>query len=105
MSPASVVDTASDSPFIILFYAEDQDEEDGEEKEREDVTHSRRKRFAEIKPDLEEDHVRKNYYEHDDMDEIETEIVTFDRKNENEKEDGEFLDEDGNGVKDIDEEA
>ena len=33
----------------------------------------------EISPDLEESHVRRNYYEHDDMNEIETKIVTFDK--------------------------
>ena len=60
----------------------------------------------EITPDLEESHVRRNYYEHDDMNEIETKIVTFDRKDRMRKEGvDKYLDEDGNGIKDIDEEA
>ena len=60
----------------------------------------------EISPDLEESHVRRNYYEHDDMNEIETKIVTFDRKDRMRKEGvDKYLDEDGNGIKDIDEEA
>ena len=60
----------------------------------------------EITPDLEGSHVRRNYYEHDDMNEIETKIVTFDRKDRMRKEGvDKYLDEDGNGIKDIDEEA
>ena len=60
----------------------------------------------EISPDLGERHVRRNYYAHDDMDEIETKIVTFDRKDQRRKEGvDKYLDEDGNGIKDIDEEA
>lgn len=96
----------SDSPFIILFYDEDLEmieEGDGDGK---DSAHSRKKRFVEISPELEESHVKRNYYQHDDMDEIETKIVTFDREDERKGEGGDhFLDEDGNGVKDIDEEA
>ena len=60
----------------------------------------------EISPDLKESHVRRNYYEHDDVDKIETKIVTFDRKDQRRKEGvDKYLDEDGNGIKDIDEEA
>ena len=78
---------------------------DGDE-EVEDNTHSRRKRFVEISPDLEENPVRRNFYKHDNTDEIETKIVPFDRNHEIGKErDDKFLDEDGNGIKDIDEEA
>ena len=84
--------------------AEEGDED--EEKEKEDNSHSRKKRFVEISPDLEESQGRRNFYEHDNTDEIETKIVPFDQKEENRKEsDSKFLDEDGNGVKDIDEEA
>ena len=96
----------SDSPFIILFYDEDLEmieEGDGDGK---DSARSRKKRFVEISPELEESHVKRNYYQHDDMDEIETKIVTFDREDERNGEGGDhFIDEDGNGVKDIDEEA
>ena len=107
LAPSSVVDTVSDSPFIILFYGPEMAEEGDEDEEKEDsIIHSRRKRFVEISPDLEESHVRRNFYEHDKRDEIETKIVPFDQKEENRKEsDSKFLDEDGNGVKDIDEEA
>ena len=78
---------------------------DGDE-EMEDSPHSRRKRFVEISPDLEENPVRRNFYKHDNTDEIETKIVPFDRNHEIGKErDDKFLDEDGNGIKDIDEEA
>ena len=81
------------------------EEENGDE-EMEDNSHSRKKRFVEIRPDLEESQGRRNFYEHDNTDEIETKIVPFDQKEENRKEsDSKFLDEDGNGVKDIDEEA
>lgn len=61
----------------------------------------------EISPDLlEESQVRRNFYQHDNTDGIETKIVPFDQKEESGKEsDNKFLDEDGNGVKDIDEEA
>ena len=79
--------------------------EEGDRDEK-DSAHARKKRFVEISPELEESHVKRNYYQHDDMDEIETEIVTFDRKDERKGEGGDhFLDEDGNGIKDIDEEA
>ena len=79
--------------------------EEGDSDEK-DSAHIRKKRFVEISPELEENHVKRNYYQHDDMDEIETKIVTFDRKNERKGDDDDhFLDEDGNGVKDIDEEA
>ena len=82
-------------------------EEGDEDEEKEDsIIHSRKKRFVEIRPDLEESQGRRNFYEHDNTDEIETKIVPFDQKEENRKEsDSKFLDEDGNGVKDIDEEA
>ena len=57
-------------------------------------------------PDQEENPVRRNFYKHDNTDEIETKIVPFDRNHEIGKErDDKFLDEDGNGIKDIDEEA
>ena len=106
LAPSSVVDTVSDSPFIILFYGPEMAEEGDEDEEKEDNSHSRKKRFVEIRPDLEESQARRNFYEHDNTDEIETKIVPFDQKEENRKEsDSKFLDEDGNGVKDIDEEA
>ena len=104
VKPKSVL-KMSELPFIVLFYENDIETEIEEDLNSENdeiesqTNHVRKKRFVSITPDL-ENHSRNYYaYAHDNIDDVDTQIVPMETI-----ENGADIDENNNGIDDIDEE-
>jgi len=104
VKPKSVL-KMSELPFIVLFYENDIETEIEEDLNSENdeiesqTNHVRKKRFVSITPDL-ENHSRNYYaYAHDNIDDVDTQIVPMETI-----ENGVDIDENNNGIDDIDEE-